>query len=165
MAEFPKEFLELVGDPDSVKVVATTDKHGAPHVVVKGSLRVEGAHLAFGEVIEDSDSGHYLVRSIWFDRPVAVNVTKGDKSWQVKGRTYKCLIVGPLLKEFLLRERAQRGPDADLNAVWLIEPTEIRDESLEARRQALEARRPLFGRHLDRASIVAESRQLAAAKA
>jgi hypothetical protein len=48
MAEFPKEFLELVGDPDSVKVVATTDKHGAPHVVVKGSLRVEGAHLAFG---------------------------------------------------------------------------------------------------------------------
>ncbi len=157
MAEFPREFLELVNDPQSVKVVATTDKAGAPHVVVKDSLTVAGGHLAFGEVLEDSDSGRYLVRSIWFDRPVAVNVTKGERSWQVKGRTYKCLIAGPLLKDFLLRERAKRGPDADLNAVWLIEPTEVRDEALEVRRQALEARRPLFGRHLDRASIKAET--------
>lgn len=154
MSRLPRELIELLKDPDSVKVLSTTDGEGAPHAVVKGSLTtLDERTLALAEGLDSSTSNKNLVRSIWFDRPVAVSVTKGGASYQVKGKPYRCLITGPVFKEFLRKARERRGPDADIAAVWIITPHEVRNESPGIRREEEELRRPFFNRHLDRASV------------
>lgn len=155
MPKLADEVIDLLKDPESIKIVATIDADGVPHAVVKGSLTaIDGETIAFSEGLETSVSNKNLVRSIWFNGKVAVNVTKGLVSYQIKGRPYKCLIAGPIFKEFFLRAREKRGPDADIATVWLITVEEIRNESPRLRREEEETKRPYFNRHLDRESIV-----------
>lgn len=154
MSQLPEVLVNLLKDPESVKVLATTDGEGAPHAVVKGSITtLDGETIVFNEGLDTNESNKNLVRSIWFGGTVAINVTKGAVSYQIKGKPYKCLITGPVFKEFLVRARERRGPEADIAAVWLVTPEEVRDESPAVRRKEEEEKRPLFNRHLDRASI------------
>lgn len=154
MAQLPEELINLLKNSDSVKILATTDGSGAPHVVAKGSLTtLDGEFIAFSEGLDSSVSNKNLVRSIWYDKPVAISITKGAVSYQIKGKPYKCLIVGPIFKHFLLKTREKKGPDADIAAVWIITPEEVRNESPAVRRREEEEKRPYFNRHLDRGSV------------
>lgn len=155
MSKLPDELVGLIKDPESIKIVATVDETGAPHVVIKGSLTtLDGETIAFNEGLDTNLSNKNLVRSIWFNKTVAINVTKGAVSYQIKGKPYRCLITGPIFKQFLVRARERRGPEADIAAVWLITPEEVRNESPTIRRIEDEAKRPYFNRHLDRESLV-----------
>ncbi|KAF0219085.1 MAG: hypothetical protein FD174_2171 [Geobacteraceae bacterium] len=154
MSILPEELVNLLKDHDSVKILSTTDENGVPHAVAKGSLTtLDGITIAFNEGLDTNISNKNLVRSIWFDKSVAINVTKGGVSYQIKGKPYKCLITGPVYKEFLLKARERRGPDADIAAVWIVKPDEVRNETPAIRRKEEEEKRPFFNRHLDRASI------------
>ncbi len=155
MSKLPDELVGLIKDPNSVKIVATTDGNGVPHVVIKASLTtLDGETIAFNEGLDTNLSNKNLVRSIWFNKTVAINVTKDALSYQIKGKPYKCLITGPIFKQFLLRTRERRGHEADIAAVWLITPEEVRNESPAIRRTEEEAKRPYFNRHLDRESLL-----------
>ncbi len=147
--------VALFGDPQAVKVLGTVDEHGAPHVVSKGSLTVlDDGYIAYGESSDSSQTNRNMVRSIWFDKPVTVTVIKGGASYQIRGKPYKCVITGPLLKEFLLRARERRGPDADVQSVWIIIPDEVRVETPAVRREEEAKKRPYFNRHLERDALV-----------
>jgi uncharacterized protein len=141
---------ELFAHPDSTKVLATVDEHGIPHVVVKQSLQVdESGNLLFLELLESSRTNRNLVRSIWYDRTVAVSIQGlSGASYQIKGKPVKAHITGPVFLKHYQEVRERLG-DVELAAVWVIEPEEVTDESF-AVRQAEEAEKhPLF-RHLDR---------------
>lgn len=141
---------DLFAHPDSTKVLATVDQHGVPHVVVKQSLQVDDAgNLLFLELLESSRTNRNLVRSIWYDRTVAVSVQgPSGASYQIKGKPVKAHITGPLFLKHYLAVREQLG-DVDLAAVWVIEPEEVTDESFGARQAEEAEKHPLF-RHLDR---------------
>lgn len=157
MPSLPGRLIELLKDPASIKVLSTTGAEGAPHAVVKGSLTtLDDRTIALAEELDSSVSNKNLVRSIWFDRTVAVCVTNGALSYQIKGKPYRCLITGPVFKELLRRARERRGADADIAAVWIIKPLEVRDESPGVRRRDEEDRRPFLSRHLDRDSVGSE---------
>lgn len=150
MLEKYPELIELINDPDSVKVLGTVDKEGIPHVVPKDSLRIlESDKLAYAEELDSSQTGKNMVRAIWFDNTVSVSVTKGDECYQIKGKPYKCLITGPAFKEFLLKERTRLGPHSDIQSVWIITPTEIRNESRSVRRKEERDKDPFYNVHLD----------------
>ena len=150
MQKLPGDLVRLLADGDAVKIVATTDERGAPHAVVKSSLTtLDGETLAYSEDHDGYISNRNLVRSIWFNRPVAVNVTKGAESYQVKGRPHRCLITGPVFQRFLLDARTARGPDAGIAAVWVIVPEEIRNESASVRQPEAARRQPFSSVHLD----------------
>lgn len=150
MATFPEELVNLLHDNESIKIVATVDGNGAPHAVVKGSLTtLDGESIVFAEGFESNYSNKNLVRSIWFGASVTINVTKGLDSYQIKGKPYKYLITGSIFKQFLLRARERRGPDADIAGVWVITPEEVRNESPAYRREAAIAARGHFHSHLD----------------
>ncbi len=154
MIELPKEVIELFEDPDAMKALATVDEGGVPHLAFKGSLTIlEDGKIAYAERLDSSQANKNMVRSIWFDQRVAVTVVKDTTAYQIKGRPYKCLITGPVFKEFLIRVREKEGDDADIQAVWIITPEEIRDQTPGTRIREEEEKRPFFNRHLDRGSL------------
>ncbi len=150
MSKLPEELVELLKDPASVKVVGTSDTDGTPHLVVKGSLTtLDEETIVFAEGFEGTQSNKNLVRSIWFDKKVSINITRGHTSYQVKGRPYKYLITGAVFRRILELARQKRGAEADIAGVWVIVPEEIRNESPGVQAGEAIAKRGHFHRHLD----------------
>jgi predicted pyridoxine 5'-phosphate oxidase superfamily flavin-nucleotide-binding protein len=146
---------QLLNDPETSKVLATVDGDGVPHVVTKGSIQAGpdgNIHVLQG--LEFSTTARNLVRSIWFDRKVAIGLRgKDGQSIQIKGRPIANHITGPLFQEHYVKLRERRG-DTDLAGVWVIAPEEIIDET-PGRRIAEEQERHPYVLHLDRIAKVA----------
>jgi hypothetical protein len=149
-APLSAETLELLGDPDTVKVLATVDTKGHPHAVVKKSLHAAGdGTIHFLEILEASNTGRNLTASLWFDRRVAILLFgKEGRQAQIKGKPVKCHISGQIFLDHYVRLRERLG-DVGLAGVWVIEPDEVIDESFSARKARLGAEHPVFI-HLDR---------------
>ncbi|HOJ79132.1 MAG TPA: hypothetical protein PLZ08_12110 [Bacillota bacterium] len=147
---FSNELVELLTKKDTVKVIATTDALGTPHVVVKDSLQLnESNQLIYFELLESSQTNKNLVHSIWFNRPVAVAlIGSGGESYQIKGKPVKAIVSGLLFRDYYIKIREQLG-DVDLAAVWVIEPFEVIDQRFDTRSQEEAIRHPYF-KHLDR---------------
>jgi len=140
----------LLNDPETAKVLATVDSDGVPHVVTKQSIHAgKDGNVHLLQILEFSATNRNLVRSIWFDRKVAIGLRgKDGQSIQIKGRPIQNHITGPLYEEHYVKLRQRRG-DVDLAGVWVISPEEIIDESSAARRTDEERKRPNIN-HLDR---------------
>jgi hypothetical protein len=140
----------LLDDPATSASIATLDEGGAPRSVPSPFLRLdEKGRLVHLELLETSTTHRNLLRSIWFERPVSVTLSGGDGRVLVAtGRPCKAHVSGPLFSEYYRQVRDRLG-DADLVAVWLIEPQEVRDETYLVRKEREEALHP-FHRHLDR---------------
>ncbi len=145
-----QSIAKLLEDKSTVKVLATSDENGNPHVVVKQSIHAdEEGNLVSLELLESSRSNKNLVRSIWFGRNVAVLVCGEDgTSYQIKGRPVKAHIAGPVFRKYYTKAREMQN-DADLAAVWIITPIEVTEQTLSIRKAEEEAARPYFI-HLDR---------------
>lgn len=146
----PAAAVRLLNADTTVKLLATTDAQGIPHVVAKQSLHLgTDGRIHYLEQLETSQSNRNLVRAIWFDRTVAIALIGANgENWQIKGRPVKAHVTGPLFLEHY-RALRQQDPDADLAAVWVIAPAEAIDQSLCRRRQEERQRHPHFV-HLDR---------------
>ena len=149
-ANLSKEIIDLITDTDSIKVLATLDEFGFPHVAVKQSLQVgEDGNILYLELLESSRTNRNLVRSIWFDQKVAVAIKgKGGQSFQIKGKPVKTHITGPVFQHHYTAIRELFG-DVDLAAVWVIEPEEVINGSFTVRKAEEEGKHPFFS-HLDR---------------
>jgi hypothetical protein len=142
--------IALLQDPATIKILATSGGDGAPHAVVKQSIQLgEDGHIHYRELLETSLTNKNMVRGIWFGGAVAIALAHPDgRSAQIKGRPVKAHITGPLFQRHYLELRAC-DPEADLAAVWVIEPREVIDQDARARRASEAARHPHF-LHLDR---------------
>lgn len=149
---FPEELIGLFQNQNSTKVLSTIDEKGDPHVSFKGSLQILGDNIAYTEIIESSHTNKNMIRSMWFDKHVAVAITDKLKSYYIKGLPVKCLIDGPIFKQFYAKIREKLGEDSDVQAVWIIEPKEIIDKSPKLRIKEEEEKHPTF-KHLDRKSL------------
>jgi hypothetical protein len=145
------ETRTAIGAIDSVKVVATVGKEGIPHAVVKDSLTLlDDGTIAFYELLETSQTQKNLVYSIWFNKPVSITVlTKEGRSYQVKGLPKKAVVAGQRFTEAYIDVQNRLGPDIDLSALWLIAPSEEREQTFLVRRQIEEAAHP-YEIHVDR---------------
>ncbi len=145
-----EELVAMLGKADTIKLLVTTDENGAPHAVVKNSLRLdEENHLIYLELLESSHTNKNMVRSIWFNRQITVAVVGANGgSFQIKGKPLKAIVSGPLFRKYYEQTQGENA-DFDLAAVWVIEPQEIADQSFSVRRQQEDTRRPYF-KHLDR---------------
>lgn len=141
---------EIVNDKNTIKVLATTDKNGVPHVVAKGSIRLrEDGKIELLELIESSQTNKNLTASIWFDQTVAINFISADRqSFQIKGRVERVIISGKEFEKRYVALREARG-DIDLSGIWIIEPEYIQEETF-VKRWKEEAERHPEITHLDR---------------
>ena len=158
MPKLSAEILQLLAEPATAKVVATTDEFGFPYAIASSFLQAgAGGELVHLELLEKSVTNRNLLRSLWFDKKVSVTLVASDgRSFVINGKPVKALISGPVFRHYYQQIRTLHE-DADLAAVWLIEPKEVVNETYAVRKQAEEERFP-FSVHLDRLVVAAASR-------
>lgn len=150
MSLLTAEILQLLDQQATTRVVATTDELGSPYAIASPLLSAgaEG-ELVHLELLEKSATNRNLLRSLWFDKRVSITLAAPDgRSFVIHGKPVKALITGPVFRAHYQRVRTLLG-DADLAAVWLIEPEEVVNETYDVRKQEEEDRFP-FTIHLDR---------------
>lgn len=148
--EISQEIKAVFADSETVKVLATSDEHGVPHVVAKGSIHIDdNGDVVYWELLEKTVSGRNATHSLWFDRKVAVlAIAKDGRSYQIKGIPYRTLISGKEYERNYV-EAEKLNPENDLAAVYYIKPTEVREETYSVRLQQQRERHPLY-QHLDK---------------
>src|SRR6266540_2037257 len=102
-----QEIIELLTDKETIKVLATTDQNGVPHVVLKQTFQLgEDGNLLYLELLESSRTNKNLVRSIWFKRKVAIALKgKNGQSFQIVGKPLKVVVAGPVFQEHYVKIR------------------------------------------------------------
>ena len=140
----PEEILGALRDPQKMKTLTTVDKDGVPHTVPIGSMTVlEDGNIAFMELLDTSKTQKNMLNCYWSKTKVSVLVVDDwgrGKVWQIKGDPYKYLILGPIWDQFL-EQVWQKIPEADPSGVWIIAPTEVRNQGYFERRRGEEERR------------------------
>jgi len=145
-----QKFADAFNYPDVVKIVATTDKDGVPHLEENSSIYLDDeGRIVIVEQNEYSQTNRNLVHSIWFNKKVSIHIRASEeRQFQVVGKPYKALITGERFETHYKKLREQ-NEDAELSTVWLIDPEEFTDENPEVRRERENrGRLPLI--HLDR---------------
>jgi predicted pyridoxine 5'-phosphate oxidase superfamily flavin-nucleotide-binding protein len=148
--EISQEIREVFNDKESIKVLATSDENGVPHVVAKGSIFIDDkGDVVYLELLEKTVSGRNVTHSLWFDRKVSVlAIAKDGRSFQIKGIPYRTLISGKEYEKYYV-EAEKHNPENDLAAVYYIKPDEIREETYSVRLKQQRERHPLY-QHLDK---------------
>jgi len=144
MLGLAEEVIKTLRDPETIKALTTTDEEGVPHTVFKNSLTVlENGYIAYMELIETSQTQRNILRSLWFRKKVSISFInpRTGITYQIKGEPYKFIVDGPLWDKFL-GEIRMRIPKANPSGVWLITPTEIRNQAYEKRKEEEAKRRP-----------------------
>jgi len=144
------ELLEILAHPATPKVIATLDEDGSPRAVPSPFLhaRPDGLLVHF-ELLETSVTNRNLLRSLWFDRKLAVTLVGAEgQTFVIKAVPAKAEISGSAFGRAFETVRSVLG-DADLAAVWLLRPHAIVDETYTTRKRDEEERHP-FSIHLDR---------------
>lgn len=147
--QWGEQAARLLREEGAVKILATNDRHGNPHVVVDRTISLgEDGRIIYLELLETSESNSNLVHSLWFKKEVALYVADGDSGYQIKGIPVRSIVSGPVFEEYYKRMLAL-DPDNDLSTVWIIEPRSVTNETYSRRRQEEREHHPLT-MHLDR---------------
>lgn len=150
MGIISEELKTQINQSTSLKSVTAVLKSGIPHTAYKGSLHVdEEGKIRFFDLLESSKINESLIYAIWFDRYVTVNVlTEDRKSYEIVGKAEKSITQGRYFEEVYKKVKSER--DSDLNAIWIIEPLKVREQTFAVRKKQQEEEYP-FLKHLDRA--------------
>ncbi len=149
MAEISTELKDVINDKETLKVIATTDENGNPHIAFKGTLHVEDEDLVFYDLLQSSQINKNLVSSIWFGRKVAINILSKDKrSFLITAKPKKSITAGRKFEEAYVSLK-DRNPDGDLNAIWYFEPETVEEKTFAYRKAKEEKEFPIL-KHLDR---------------
>ncbi|WP_151737284.1 hypothetical protein [Paenibacillus tengchongensis] len=152
MTTINEEIAALLRDSGVSKVLATADMQGVPHILLDQSITInDEGQIVYLELTETSQTNVNLVNSIWFKRRVAVTVSTGKETYQIKGTPAYSIICGPVFEHYY-KQALERNPDYDLSTVWLIEPEEITADTYAHRRSREQAEHPLV-MHLDRLAL------------
>lgn len=145
-----KKIADAVNNPESIKVLASTDRHGNINVVAKGSISVtEDGRIKYWELLESSQTNKNVTFALWFNKEIAINVITTDKrSYQIKGIPRVNLNAGHEYEENYIKAQ-EKNKDNDLAAVYYIEPIEIIEETYSKRLDEETKKHPLYI-HLDR---------------
>lgn len=143
------QLADLLRAPETLKILASSDEAGAPHVEFKDWADVDqDGRLVLRELSEHSQSNRNLVGSLWFKRHAQIHLRAADgRAFALRARPHKAVIAGPLFEAHYRAVRAL-SPETGLSTLWLFDVEEITDETFAARLARDDAGRlPL--QHLD----------------
>ncbi|MDF2934706.1 MAG: hypothetical protein K0Q90_79 [Paenibacillaceae bacterium] len=147
--QWDEQAARLLHDPTATKILVSNDRYGSPQIVVDPTITLnEDGCIVYLELLETSESNSNLVNSLWFKKDVALHVTDGTVSFQVKGIPTRSIVSGPVFGHYY-RQAQNRDPEDDLSTVWIIEPRSLTNETYTVKRQQERENHPLTI-HLDR---------------
>ena len=121
MVKLPEEVLATFKDPSSVKIIATVDKSGIPNVTVKGSMSVmDDGTLVFADVGGDATRTTHNLKAT---KKVAILVTKGMATYQIKGSFKESKTSGPVFDQFAAM--LKKAANINIKAIELITADEV----------------------------------------
>lgn len=136
-------------DTNTVKVLATTDVNGTPHVVVKNSFTIDREdRLLYLELLEGSTTNKNMIYSLWFNKLIAINMINDKRSIQIKGVPSKAIVSGKIFEQYYLHLQ-QKDSDDDLATIYYINIVEVIDQSYLTKREIHKEQHPLY-LHIDR---------------
>lgn len=110
MGKMPKEVIELINDPQTVKVLATVDVDKNPNAVIKGStIAIDDDTIAFADIFGDKTNANLKsnnkIALLVFNMPLG--------GYQIKGVFQGFQSSGALLDKFTeMLEPHKLGPKA-----------------------------------------------------
>lgn len=121
MAEIPKNVLDLLRRPDSVKVLVTASEKGVPHAIVCGSIiSPEPSKVAVGEILMKVSA-----KNMAANPKVSILVTKGPEAYIIKAAVGGRVADGGMLDDF---NRNLEKMNLRAAAVWVFDVLEVFDE-------------------------------------
>jgi len=155
----PKSFAQLnaaarsdpVTLPDAVNALAlapgttcdlqTADCDGKQSTSAMPFWRFLGGGLfALAESSCDSQTQRNLTFALWAQAPVWLTLRNG-KSCRIRARVRKCVLTGPLYREFCLRAHDSRSPSAGVESVWQLWVENVEEAEISAAHREKHARR------------------------
>ena len=126
MVKLPAEVMQAVNNPKAGKVLVTIKADGSPHVIQVGSIMSPDPEMiAFGAIIM-KETGKNLEAMKKKKTDVAILVTAGMKSYQIKAKVKDALTSGPLFDKM---NEVLKGMGMKANVVWTVEPEEVWNQS------------------------------------
>ena len=142
MANLPKELMDALNEPETVKVLTTIGEDGNPHSVFKHSLiALDDETLAYIELIEKSETDINMLRNKWAKKLISMAVfnQKSNVAYQIKGEALRLILQGPIWDQFLEKTWSML-PEADPVGVWTIKVVDVLNEDYGVRRKEVTGR-------------------------
>ncbi len=130
----PSKIKSMFNSPKTKKVIATVSCDGVVHVTFKEMMFMEDSgKIILLEILEKSITNRNLTYSIWFNRPVAINMlSEEETSFHLQVIPTRAIISGKEFEAYYNYVQERLG-NYDLSTVWLFELLEIRETSLQQR--------------------------------
>ncbi len=123
--EIPLKVMDLINNPESIKILSTSSGGDALHSVPLGSLSaLSPDSIVFGKILmkETHDNLENALKSHGF---VSVLAIKGKEAYQVRCRPKEFSTDGSIFQAM----RGKLPANMPLFGIWLLEPTEIIDQT------------------------------------
>jgi predicted pyridoxine 5'-phosphate oxidase superfamily flavin-nucleotide-binding protein len=119
MAKLPEKAMELFNDLQALRVIATVDATGKPHLTPKGSMMaIDDETIAYSEM-----AGGKTKANLEATKQAAVLACKELKAWKVRGVLRGIYTSGPLFEQF--KKTAKEKLGLDVNNVVAIKVEEV----------------------------------------
>ncbi len=150
MAKLDEKLIALIGSKNTSLTLSTVDAKGEVSSTVLPEAGVdEEGRLVLYEQLETSQATRDLTYALWFGKKVALTLlSEIGESFVIKGIPYRDIIVGPAFEE-KYRELTAADPESELAGIWIVDPTDIYEDTLTVRRRLEREQFPELG-HLDK---------------
>jgi len=119
--ELPCNVMNLINDPQSVKILSTFSGEDLLHSVPLGSLSAPSSDsIVFGKIMMNETHAN-LERALKNHSFVSVLAVKGRDAYQIRCRPKVFSTDGPIFQAM----RGKLPSEMPLHGVWLLEPIEL----------------------------------------
>jgi len=119
MTKLPEKAMALFNDIEAMKVIATVDSNGKPHMAPKGSMMaIDDETIAYAEM-----AGGKTKANLEATKQAAVLACKELKAWKINGILQGIYTSGDVFEQFQKTAKEKLG--LDVNNVVLIKVEDI----------------------------------------
>jgi len=123
--EIPPRVMDLINNPQSIKILSTCSAENSLHSVPLGSLSAPSSRsIVFAKIMANETHAN-LENAQKSGGIVSVLAVKGKEAYQVRCRPMAFDTSGPEFQAM----RAKLSPEMPLHGVWLLEPVEVINQS------------------------------------
>jgi len=119
MAKLPEKAMELFNDLQAMKIIATVDATGKPHLTPKGTIMaIDDETIAYSEMADGKTKAN-----LESTKQAAVLACKELKTWKVRGVLQGVHTSGDVFEQF--KKTAKEKLGLDINNVVTIKVEEV----------------------------------------
>ena len=132
-----QEVMDTINDPETLKVLSTTDEDGNPHTVFKSFMKtLDERSIIYVEMIYRSNTYKNMLRNKWNAKRVSITTWNPEKmlSYQIKAEPAVYIQNGPIWDE-MIQAVWSMFPEATPAGAWVLAPKDVKNELYQVRQE------------------------------